>query len=74
MSGSIGKLQNELLNGEMLNTLDEAILLVEAWRKACNRLRPHSSLGDLTPRQFVDKYEGNMRSQKTPFLAESVFG
>ncbi len=40
----IGKLRDELLNGEVLDTLDEAKVLVEAWRKAYNHIRPHSSL------------------------------
>jgi len=33
-----------------------------------------SSLGDLTPRQFIDKYKTSIRSQKTPVLVGSVFG
>jgi putative transposase len=41
----IGKMRDELLNGEVLDTLDEAKALVEAWRKTYNRIRPHSSLG-----------------------------
>jgi len=45
----IGKLRDELLNGEVLDTLEEAKVLVEAWRKAYNRIRPHSSLGYRPP-------------------------
>jgi len=45
----IGKMRDELLNGEVLDTLDEAKVLVEAWRKAYNRIRPHSSLGYRPP-------------------------
>jgi putative transposase len=45
----IGKLRDELLNGEVLDTLDEARVLVETWRKAYNRIRPHSSLGYRPP-------------------------
>ena len=32
-----------------LDTLDEAKVLVEAWRKVYNRIRPHSSLGYRPP-------------------------
>jgi hypothetical protein len=46
---------------------------IEKWRLDYNEFRPHSSLGDLTPQQFVDKYKSSLRSQKTPFLAGSVF-
>jgi putative transposase len=45
----IGKMRDELLNGEVLDTLDEAKVLVEAWRKVYNRIRPHSSLGYRPP-------------------------
>jgi transposase InsO family protein len=45
----IGKLRDELLNGEVLDTLIEAKILVEGWRKAYNRFRPHSSLGYRPP-------------------------
>ncbi|HUU36722.1 MAG TPA: IS3 family transposase [Candidatus Desulfaltia sp.] len=45
----IGKLRDELLNGEILDTLMEAKVLVEGWRKEYNRFRPHSSLGYRPP-------------------------
>jgi hypothetical protein len=44
-----GVRRDELLNGEVLDTPDEAKVLVEAWRKAYNRIRPHSSLGYRPP-------------------------
>jgi transposase InsO family protein len=44
-----GKMRDELLNGEVLDTLEEAKVLVEAWRKTYNRIRPHSSLGYRPP-------------------------
>ena len=44
-----GKLRDELLNGEILDTLVEAKVLVEAWRRVYNRIRPHSSLGYRPP-------------------------
>jgi transposase InsO family protein len=47
---------------------------IEKWRRDYNEFRPHSSLEDLTPRQFVDKYKGSLRSQKASFLAGRVFG
>jgi len=44
-----GKMRDELLNGEVLDTLEEAKVLVEAWRRVYNRIRPHSSLGYRPP-------------------------
>jgi transposase InsO family protein len=46
---AIGKVRNELLNGELLDPLMEAEALVEGWRKEYNRVRPHSSLGFRPP-------------------------
>jgi len=39
-----GKLRDELLNREVFNTLTEAKVLMEAWRKEYNEVRPHSAL------------------------------
>ena len=40
-----GTLRDELLNGEVFNTLREAQVLIEGWRRHYNRVRPDSSLG-----------------------------
>lgn len=45
----IGKLRDELLNGEIFDTLLEAQVIIESWRKEYNRFRPHSSLGYRPP-------------------------
>jgi transposase InsO family protein len=44
-----GKLRDELLNGELFYTLQEAQVLVERWRRQYNTRRPHSALGDRPP-------------------------
>jgi len=41
----IGKLSDELLNGEIFYTLIEAQVLIGRWRWEYNQVRPHSSLG-----------------------------
>ena len=46
---SNGKLRDELLNGEIFYTLKEASILIEAWRRHYNTVRPHSSLGYRPP-------------------------
>jgi len=45
----IGKLRDELLDGEIFYTLKEAQVLIEGWRRDYNRIRPHSSLGYRPP-------------------------
>lgn len=44
-----GKLRDELLNGEIFDTLFEAKVLIERWRNDYNTIRPHSSLGYRPP-------------------------
>ena len=44
-----GKLRDELLNGEVFDTLLEASVLIERWRREYNTVRPHSSLGYRVP-------------------------
>ena len=44
-----GKLRDECLNRERFDTLLEARVLIERWRRHYNAVRPHSSLGYLPP-------------------------
>lgn len=44
-----GRLRDELLNGEVFYTLQEAKILIEEWRRECNEIRPHGSLGYRPP-------------------------
>jgi transposase InsO family protein len=44
-----GKLRDELLNGEIFYSLNEARIVIEQWRKHYNTKRPHSALGYRPP-------------------------
>ncbi len=44
-----GKLRDELLDRELFDTLLEAKVLIERWRRHYNTIRPHSSLGYRPP-------------------------
>jgi len=44
-----GSLRDELLDGEIFYSLAEARILIEAWRRHYNTVRPHSSLGYRPP-------------------------
>lgn len=48
-----GRVRDECLNEHWFTTLEEAQRLIEAWRQDYNTVRPHSSLGHLTPAEFV---------------------
>ncbi len=62
-----GKLRDELLNGEIFYTLKEAQVLIEAWRREYNTIRPHSSLGYRPPAP-----ETIQASSHTPFTSHLV--
>ena len=49
----IGSFRDELLNETLFTTLAEAKAHITAWKEDYNRNRPHSSLGNLTPDEFV---------------------
>jgi putative transposase len=48
-----GRLRDECLNVHQFASIAEAQQIIEAWRLDYNQCRPHSSLGHLTPNEFV---------------------
>jgi putative transposase len=48
-----GKLRDECLNEHVFSSLAEARRLIEAWRIDYHTERPRSSLGYLTPNEYV---------------------
>jgi transposase InsO family protein len=55
------RFRDECLNREIFDTLWEAKVVVENWRKEYNTVRPHSSLGykPPAPETFVPKFSNN---------------
>jgi putative transposase len=47
-----GRFRDECLNQEWFRNRREARAIIEAWRQHYNEVRPHSSIGYLTPNQF----------------------
>jgi putative transposase len=56
-----GKLRDECLNEHWFTDLADAREKIETWRREYNSIRPHSSLGGLTPVEFV-RNEAVLRS------------
>ena len=52
-----GKFRDECLSLEWFRSRIEAKVLIETWRRHFNTVRPHSSLGYLTPAAFAAKVE-----------------
>lgn len=50
------KFRKECLNDNWFLSLQEAPAIIEVWRKDYNEVRPHSSLDDLTPMEYIQKY------------------
>ena len=59
IEGFNGRVRDELLNVEEFGSLLEAQVVVESWRVEYNTYRPHSSLGGLTPAEYLKKWTIN---------------
>ncbi len=51
-----GKFRDECLSLEWFRSRREAAILIESWRKHYNAVRPHQSLGYLTPHEFKQQH------------------
>lgn len=61
-----GRLRDECLNVNEFQTMAEAKRIIEAWRVDYNEHRPHSSLGNLTPKEFISKGQKHAESSRIP--------
>ena len=66
-----GRLRDECLNENWFLTLEHARRIIEKWRIDYNTARPHSSLGYLTPEEFI-RQETERFSTGMPVEAESI--
>ena len=60
-----GSLRDECLNEEIFDSLADARQKLAIWRYDYNNVRPHSSLGNLTPaeaRRALEQSDGNAPS------------
>ncbi len=55
------RLQDELLNEVLFNSLPHARAELAAWQSDYNTQRPHSSLGNLTPSDFAAQLEATRK-------------
>ena len=61
-----GRLRDECLNVHQFLSIEDAKRKIEAWRQDYNDRRPHSSLGNPTPAEFIEKRQ----EQRTKKAAE----
>jgi putative transposase len=50
-----GRLRDECLNANQFLSIEDARSKIETWRTDYNTVRPHSSLGQLTPNEYIAK-------------------
>ena len=61
-----GKLRDECLNEHWFLSLADARRIVEDWRLDYNQNRPHSSLGNLTPEEYLADYTKQLETAGFP--------
>jgi putative transposase len=54
-----GRLRDEFLNVNEFVTMEDAREKLRAWQIDYNHCRPHGSLGNLTPSEYVKMRSGN---------------
>jgi putative transposase len=59
-----GRLRDECLNVHQFASLAEAQRIIDMWRVDYNQRRPHSSLGHLTPEEFVQQRQVSMGAEE----------
>ena len=62
-----GRLRDECLNVNQFVSLADARAKIEAWRVDYNQRRPHSSLGHLTPSEFIRRRQETRTSEAAVF-------
>jgi putative transposase len=62
-----GRLRDECLNVHQFTSIDDARTKIEAWRIDDNARRPHSSLGHLTPNEFVAQRQAERAANEAGF-------
>ncbi len=51
-----GRMRDELLNETLFSSLDQARAALRNWRDDYNVARPHSALGNITPREYAERF------------------
>jgi len=69
-----GSFRDECLNINWFLSLEDAREKIEEWRREYNEWRPHSSLDNLTPSQYLERQETTSTRGFFPIMAGTVLG
>ena len=61
-----GKFRDECLNEHWFLTFQEAQVVIEAWRREYNEERTHSTIGDMTPLEFINNHHNRTQTAQEP--------
>jgi putative transposase len=59
-----GTFRDQCLNEHWFRSINEARLITEGWRQLYNRIKPHSSLGMLTPEEFAEEHSQSAKAHE----------
>ena len=68
-----GKFRDEYLSLEWFRSRREASIIIEAWRRHFNAVRPHMSLNYLTPTEFKQHHQAESFLQPETFARNKAF-
>jgi len=68
----IGKFRDECLNMELFRNVREAQEIADAWKEEYNKRSPHSSLGNLTPKEFAEVHSAATALPSAPPYLQNV--
>ncbi len=71
-----GSFRDECLNTHWFLSLEDAYEKINAWVNEYNNFRPHSSLQEMTPQEFIDVYcdeEGKIKSLPAASVHERMY-
>jgi len=59
-----GRFRDECLNVEIFHDLEDAWKKIQTWRRDYNTQRPHSSLGNIPPREYLRRWQSERNRKK----------
>lgn len=64
-----GRFRDECLDANLFTSLAEAKKVIEEWRQDYNTLRPHGSLGGMSPDEYRRSSKGENLKDQSPNLS-----
>ena len=66
LRASTAKFRDECLNEHWFLTLQQVPIVIEAWRREYNEERTHSTIGNVTPLEFINNHQNTPHAAPEP--------